>query len=255
MKYIYILFSIFILVSLELLANSNDSIFIRLNYFDDKNSLITANLKIGVHKDATDGYDYPLEVDMPPPPFPMPTFEIFDVEMGETFFTEVDYRPFKTDSLIFSHNYKFIIQGYTRLTYTLRWNITDKRIVKARMYDNFDGLVHDVDMLAQNELVVPGPPGHRVMNFYVEYDPTFSNVEVNEVANVQLYPNPASDFLNVLADGTCSIEIFDVLGQQVLVRDILAPNSIDIGDFDSGVYFYFLIMPDKAILKGKFVKQ
>lgn len=243
------------LMSLEILANSNDSIFIRLNYFDDKNKLVTSNLVIGVHKDATDGYDYPLEVDMPPPPFPMPTFEIFDTEIGETFFTEVEYKPFKNDSLIFSHNYKFVIQGYTRLTYTLRWNITDKRIVKARMFDNFDGLVHDIDMLAQSELVVPGPPGHRVMNFYVEYDPTFSDVENSELANVQIFPNPASNFLNVVAEGSCSIEIYDFLGQKVLIRDIFAPNSIDISNFNAGVYFYSIIMPDKAILKGKFVKQ
>ncbi|MGX8712836.1 MAG: T9SS type A sorting domain-containing protein [bacterium] len=81
------------------------------------------------------------------------------------------------------------------------------------------------------------------------------NVGIDEVegVNVNLYPNPASRYLNVeSAEGINSIVIYNALGQQVLVREVNA-NAIqlDLGSLATGAYTMRLVSlnGDKAARK------
>lgn len=60
----------------------------------------------------------------------------------------------------------------------------------------------------------------------------------NNTANLRVYPNPASDFLNVSYNGTIqSVEVFNLLGQRVLVKNVnQSAYELHVSDLHSGMY-------------------
>jgi len=60
----------------------------------------------------------------------------------------------------------------------------------------------------------------------------------NEFNNVEMYPNPANDYLSfdTNSNENIDVQIFDILGKSVLrLKNI--PNSINISELKSGIYF------------------
>ena len=75
---------------------------------------------------------------------------------------------------------------------------------------------------------------------------TFTGIKNYDISkNIKLFPNPASNFLNILIDGEVieSASIIDLLGKELIYN--LNTNIIDISGLLSGSYTL------KIILKGK----
>lgn len=72
-----------------------------------------------------------------------------------------------------------------------------------------------------------------------------------------IYPNPANDILNIqssiVLDGA-KIEIFDMLGKNIY-RNALLNNSIDISNFDSGIYLLNITTDEGTTYVKKFIKK
>ena len=87
----------------------------------------------------------------------------------------------------------------------------------------------------------------------VEFESSNSiSIDDNEPTISAVYPNPASDFVNVNLENPNKgqFQIMNVLGQVVKTKDITeATNnlSIDISELESGVYFYSLIVKGQAV--------
>lgn len=84
---------------------------------------------------------------------------------------------------------------------------------------------------------------------------------VNESANVQVYPNPVSNELNITHDlsvkeGAIHLEIMDVMGRVLINKTINHTNNqIDINQLSSGLYFYNVLQNDKVVQSGKLVVE
>ncbi|SDR76565.1 T9SS type A sorting domain-containing protein [Winogradskyella sediminis] len=88
--------------------------------------------------------------------------------------------------------------------------------------------------------------------------------EEEEELNFDVYPNPASDMVNVKISGTVNVSditIYDVTGKLVKQIKVANENSsysttsqIGISSFQSGVYFVRLISKDKAMTKKLIVE-
>lgn len=84
---------------------------------------------------------------------------------------------------------------------------------------------------------------------------------VNESANVQVYPNPVSNELNISHDlsvkeGAIHLEIMDVMGRVLINKTINHTNNqIDINQLSSGLYFYNVLQNDKVVQSGKLVVE
>ena len=83
----------------------------------------------------------------------------------------------------------------------------------------------------------------------------------NELANIQVYPNPVSNELNISHDlsvkeGAVHFEIMDVMGR-VLINTTInnTNNQIDINQLSSGLYFYNVLQKDKLVQSGKLVVE
>ena len=91
-------------------------------------------------------------------------------------------------------------------------------------------------------------------NIYV-YRAATASVEDN-LFNVSLYPNPASNRLNISAANTIqNAEIYNVLGKKVMSVNINKANGyIDVSNLSSGIYLIKYNVNDK-VGTAKFIKQ
>jgi hypothetical protein len=83
-----------------------------------------------------------------------------------------------------------------------------------------------------------------------------ANVDNNELLGLSMYPNPASDRLNISAKETIqNADIFNVLGKKVMSLDINKNSeSIDVSNLTSGIYLVKYNV-NGTTGTAKFVKQ
>lgn len=72
--------------------------------------------------------------------------------------------------------------------------------------------------------------------------------------DVQLFPNPAHDQINVISAGTTEIRVYDVAARLVLEQRFTNTTTIDISGVPAGLYLYELLR-NGALVKGKFVRE
>jgi hypothetical protein len=82
-------------------------------------------------------------------------------------------------------------------------------------------------------------------------DLAHSDVSENEEEVVSLYPNPVKDRLMVKAENLQSVEIYNLVGQQVMVSTF---DIVDMGALNQGIYFVRINADGKTITK-RVVKQ
>ena len=82
-------------------------------------------------------------------------------------------------------------------------------------------------------------------------DLAHSDVSENEEEVVSLYPNPVKDRLMVKAENLQSVEIYNLVGQQVMVS---TSDIVDMGDLNQGIYFVRINADGKTVTK-RVVKQ
>lgn len=103
-----------------------------------------------------------------------------------------------------------------------------------------------------------------ITSFQIVLDESESTVSVEEVLDknlVKVYPNPATNYLQIdlgaIAPATTLIRIFDVQGKLVYQRNLDNPNIVDIptANFDNGLYFLKMEMEEGVITKKIVVQR
>jgi len=63
------------------------------------------------------------------------------------------------------------------------------------------------------------------------------SIEDNELQDLSIYPNPASEKVNIVSNNPIdNIEVYDILGKQV--RTLRSTNEVDVSDLNSGIYLF-----------------
>jgi hypothetical protein len=102
----------------------------------------------------------------------------------------------------------------------------------------------------------PWPTGFKSGGFDLDaigviHDLAHYDVAENEYDAVAVYPNPVKDQLFVKAEDLQSVEVFNLVGQRVMVVE---GSVIDMGGLDHGIYFVRVTADGKAVAK-RIVKQ
>ena len=64
------------------------------------------------------------------------------------------------------------------------------------------------------------------------------SVGENEAVSFNLYPNPANDNVNIVADRDAKVQIIDMTGRMVMEINVVeGENAVNVSDLESGVYF------------------
>jgi hypothetical protein len=75
---------------------------------------------------------------------------------------------------------------------------------------------------------------------------------------LEVYPNPANEFVNIRnSSDIVSIQMFDILGNEILVKNNISSNNfqLDIANFKSGAYFLNIKDSKGASLTRKIIKR
>ncbi len=81
-----------------------------------------------------------------------------------------------------------------------------------------------------------------------------SGIFTPQVANLNVYPNPAMDYLQVEADFN-EVVITNIIGQEALILRDVKGTRIDISSLESGLYFISLYNNSKYIGTAKFTVE
>ncbi|WP_379963313.1 S8/S53 family peptidase [Epilithonimonas sp. UC225_85] len=108
--------------------------------------------------------------------------------------------------------------------------------------------------LRQNASLYPNTTdqkGYGILNFYKTYQ---SYLGVNDVtkAQINIYPNPAKDILNISSDKPIkSVEIYDVLGRLIKTE---TNNNVNVSKLTKGNYIIKIKTGDQELIE-KFIKE
>lgn len=83
------------------------------------------------------------------------------------------------------------------------------------------------------------------------------NIGLNEITKIpiQVYPNPATNFIQIKAEQEIDIVIYDMMGKKVYQSTIPGQlQNITLSEWAAGVYLYCLYS-ENATTAGKFIKQ
>jgi len=86
-------------------------------------------------------------------------------------------------------------------------------------------------------------------------DPDLGNTEIELSKNLKIVPNPSNDAINVsglLKKST--YKIYDSLGKEICNGNVSYNETIDIQDFENGIYF-IKIYTENHIIDKKFIKN
>ena len=102
----------------------------------------------------------------------------------------------------------------------------------------------------------PWPTPFASSGFDLDAIGVIHDIEHNSVTeqpeeSVMLYPNPVKDLLNVQAENLQWVEVFNLMGQQVLTA---TTNVVDLGLLDEGIYFV-RISCSEGVVSKRIVKQ
>ncbi len=95
-------------------------------------------------------------------------------------------------------------------------------------------------------------------HFVSSCEPVILNNENLSDHNIQIFPNPTSDILNIKMENLSSAQmtVFDIYGKNILEKTALNQNEIQLStsNFSQGIYFLRIEMEGKELVK-KFIKM
>ncbi len=80
--------------------------------------------------------------------------------------------------------------------------------------------------------------------------------EINNSISFNIYPNPANSIVNIETNNITKIEIIDAKGTVIYTSSLIkGNNTVDIKNFDEGVYFVKLIFSDRVAIKQLIIER
>lgn len=96
-------------------------------------------------------------------------------------------------------------------------------------------------------VVIEDHDGNRLLtktgNWGAHFEGEFSsngilNIDQMELGNINIYPNPTHDVLNITNAENADIQIFDTLGKMILSKDAISANEqLNVSGLNAGIYF------------------
>jgi len=151
-----------------------------------------------------------------------------------------------------SGNTRNVIQGQT---YSLRFENTGTEAFVLRNYfssvDNYiGGKALDNFGNVQN-----WDPNFLDYYFQISFNNAIlssENVELNS-NNITIFPNPASEKINIIGVDIQKIKFYDIVGKMIAEKSVIN-GEINISEFSSGIYFINIIYNNKRYTK-KIIKK
>jgi len=126
-----------------------------------------------------------------------------------------------------------------------------------RWTGNMDGLQISIRDTNNNNLSSAGDLIIDYITFNNNATLSDDEVDFKEDVNISLYPNPATDILNIKTNNKTTInkiEVYNILGQKIL-QQADNNNTIIISGFTKGVYFAKIYQDNNVVSTKRFIKE
>ena len=143
-----------------------------------------------------------------------------------------------------------VSNGYVEIPFDSPYTLSaGGYLVCVEMYSNNN----DTDMYILDDETVPQPAFASVI--FIPGDQVYTNgtaagirmklgsgqgfnVEEDLVSGISVYPNPSTGILNIdfETNNSFSVEVTNIIGEIVLLKDVESNTSIDLSNFDKGTY-------------------
>ncbi len=81
-----------------------------------------------------------------------------------------------------------------------------------------------------------------------------TDIVQNNTIELQVYPNPATDFIQVVSNENATMEIVNLMGQKVLSQPVVTgSNTVSVNELKSGVYFVRVAYADGTTAINKII--
>jgi len=125
--------------------------------------------------------------------------------------------------------------------------------------DFADGLTHTGEFWSDDTFHTFADPGNWGLNIALAIFPVVNmvaGIEENEIS-VSVYPNPASDVLNIkLNENASSVSILGMDGKVISTETVNSNTvSVNVSNLVSGVYFYQVVTENGTAIRNTFVKK
>jgi hypothetical protein len=245
---------------------SKEKIEININIKNDLNQSIAFPTSFGISPDATDVLDKELgEILMPPAPFVgfHTAFEFIDstqynndgTKYYDRIWTNKDLKYYPDTNGTYYVKHKLIFRFGNGKKILINWNknTISNKIDSIFIKDGLNGIAVKADMKQVDKLEWEND-GILELFVHVYYNLSTTSVKKdNEEENIYLYPNPASEYINInTSDVIKKIEIYDFLGKLCLVD--LNSNVLNVSSLIPGVYSVKIITQNQ-IFYQKLIKQ
>lgn len=80
--------------------------------------------------------------------------------------------------------------------------------------------------------------GYSAVYSSIELDPIGASVGENEISNLEIYPNPATDIATISSENADELVIMNTVGQVIVtINQPQNKEQIDVSKFETGIYF------------------
>ncbi len=103
--------------------------------------------------------------------------------------------------------------------------------------------------------VFNGQQGEVYLSVYMQGKSNASlNVKDVKTIDVNIYPNPTTDFVNIRAkEDVASMTLFSMDGRKL--TEVYRENRISLSSYSAGVYFLNIVLKDGTSFKHKIIKE
>ncbi len=115
-----------------------------------------------------------------------------------------------------------------------------------------------IAQISDNEFIIAGGmvENQTVTNqaFKITINNLTAVLEV-ELIDIEIFPNPTTDILNIELDGNFDLMIRDISGKIVAHKQIFGKEAVDVSRWASGVYFLEILKDGQFVASRKFLKN
>lgn len=89
----------------------------------------------------------------------------------------------------------------------------------------------------------------------LSYNATSVENDIDAFSGINIYPNPANNFIQIETENNLNVEIYSIEGKLMDSKQVNASTRIDINQYTNGIYLIKCIDRDGVIMHKKFIKE
>ena len=176
---------------------------------------------------------------------PQPQVEISETEVGNVTYTHADFMAHMT------------IEGYPdQVGFECRKVTSSEPMIIVGNFNEFQNILGYTDDLEMSSIYMVR--AYAIVNGETYYgeETTFQTwmEGVNELEqSLKLYPNPTSSVLNIEAEGMTSVEVYNTVGQRVMIQEVNGNKAqVNTESLGNGLYVVRIYANDGSMLNRTF---